>query len=195
MVAVGTVTVVALPVHHGLVPSRVERIADLAERDQAELGEHRVELVGDRLERAGQIAVRPRPVDVVQHRQQVGDYPTGGELADHDPVAVDPLAVVGVLGLQALQVGGALRELGLARSADARQRRAPRTSARSAAGSGSGWRASPVIGSILPLVADHHPIRLVRAWNDRSLLVTLGALVHDLGVDDGVVGGLARPAS
>jgi hypothetical protein len=58
--------------HNGLVPSRVESIADLAESDQA------------------------------VHRQQIGDYPTGGELANHDTIAVDPLAVVGELGLQAL---------------------------------------------------------------------------------------------
>jgi hypothetical protein len=88
--------------HNGLVPSRVESIADLAESDQAVLRENRVELVGDRLESAGQIAVRPSPIDIVQHRQQIGDYPTGGELANHDTIAVDPLAVVGELGLQAL---------------------------------------------------------------------------------------------
>jgi hypothetical protein len=72
----------AFLVHNGLVPSRVESIADLAESDQAVLRENRVELVGDRLESAGQIAVRPSPIDIVQHRQQIGDYPTGGELAE-----------------------------------------------------------------------------------------------------------------
>ena len=109
-------------VHDGLVPSWVESIANLTKGNQAVLRENRVELIGDRLERAGQITVRPSPIDIVQHRQQVGDYPTGGELTNHDPIAVDPLAVVGELGLQALQVRGALRELGLARAADAGQR-------------------------------------------------------------------------
>jgi len=36
-----------------------------------------------------------------------------GSSADGDPVPVDPLTVIGVLGLQSLQVGGPLRELSL----------------------------------------------------------------------------------
>ena len=56
------------------------------------------------LRRAGQVAVRPRPVDVVQHRQQLGEHPADGQLAGRQPLALGPLAVVGVLGLQPLQV-------------------------------------------------------------------------------------------
>ncbi len=51
-----------------------------------------------------------RLVDRVQDRKQPGQH-GGDRLLPHGgPVPVHALAVVGVLGLQALQVGGALRE-------------------------------------------------------------------------------------
>ena len=54
----------------------------------------------------------PRPVDVVEHRDQPGQRLDDGLLADGGPVAVDALAVVGVLRLQPLQVGGPFGQLG-----------------------------------------------------------------------------------
>jgi hypothetical protein len=53
----------------------------------------------------------PRLVDGVEHREQPGQRAGYGLLLDGCPVPVDALAVVGVLGLQALQVRGALRQL------------------------------------------------------------------------------------
>ena len=111
---------------------RVERVAHLAEGLEAELGEDALELVGHRLERAGEVAVLAGPVDVVEHRQQFGQHPADRNVARREPVALGPLAVVGVLGLDPLQVGGALGERGLQR------RRVPPTSA------SGGRRASPV---------------------------------------------------
>ena len=56
--------------HDCFVNGRVERVARFAECGQPELAQHGLELVGYRLERAGQVAVGPSPVDVVEHRQQ-----------------------------------------------------------------------------------------------------------------------------
>ena len=81
--------------------------------NQAELGQDRVELIGHRLECAGQITVRPGPIDVVEHRQQRRQHTADGDLAHGNAVALDPLAVVGVLGLQPLQIGRALGHRGL----------------------------------------------------------------------------------
>src|ERR1700683_1687130 len=55
----------------------------------------------------------PRLVDGVEHREQSGQRAGYGLLLDRRPVPVDALAVVGVLGLQALQVRSALRQLRL----------------------------------------------------------------------------------
>jgi hypothetical protein len=41
---------------HRFVLGRIERVAYLAEGDQAKFGQQRVELVRDRLERAGEVA-------------------------------------------------------------------------------------------------------------------------------------------
>jgi hypothetical protein len=82
-------------VQHGLVPSRIEPIADLAERDEAVLGEHRVELVSHRFERAGQIPVLPRAFDVVQHWQQISEYPARGQLAGERPCAFNSSCPMG----------------------------------------------------------------------------------------------------
>jgi hypothetical protein len=94
-------------VGHRLVQRRVERVAGCPDGPQAELLQHAFELVGNRLERTGEIAVLAGPLDVVQHRQQPGQDSPGRAVDHHDPVAVDPLAVVGVLGGDPLQVRGA----------------------------------------------------------------------------------------
>ena len=91
---------------------RVERHAGLGDALQAQPGEDAVELVGDRRERPLlQVAGRAAGFDVVQHRQQVGEHGLHGKLPHGLAVALDALAVVHVLGLQAQQV---LAELGLA---------------------------------------------------------------------------------
>src|SRR6185437_6735642 len=55
----------------------------------------------------------PRLVDGVEHRDQPGQRLEDGLLLDGGPVAVDALAIVGVLRLQPLQVGGPFGQLGL----------------------------------------------------------------------------------
>ena len=92
---------------------RVERVALFPVGHQAEPAGGRLQGIGDRLETAGQLAVFPGLVDGVEHGQQPGQRADYGLLADGDPVPVDPLAVIGVLGLQSLQVGGPLRQLSL----------------------------------------------------------------------------------
>src|SRR5690606_11260524 len=67
------------------------------------------------LEAAVELVVLTGAADVVQHREQLGQHLAEGLLADRDPVALDALAVVVVLGLQPLEVGETLRELGLQR--------------------------------------------------------------------------------
>ena len=67
--------------------------------------------LGDLLESAHQFPVLPGPADVVEHRQQRHQHVGERLLAYHQPVPVDPLAVVGVLRAHSLQVGGALGEL------------------------------------------------------------------------------------
>jgi len=57
-----------------------------------------------RLEAADQLAVIPRAVDVVEHRQEFGQEVRDGDLLDRDPVALHPAAVVLVLGLKPLKV-------------------------------------------------------------------------------------------
>src|SRR5215813_9106268 len=51
------------------------------------------------------------PADVVEHGQQLDQDAGQGELAHGGPVPVDPLAVVGILSLNPLQVGRALGQL------------------------------------------------------------------------------------
>src|ERR1700728_2804802 len=51
------------------------------------------------------------PADVVQHRQQRAQHVGQGLLANGQPVALDALAVVGVLRVHALQVRSALGQL------------------------------------------------------------------------------------
>ena len=70
---------------HGLVQRRVELVALVAEARKAKSLKGGHQLVGDRLQRAGlQVAVAAGAVEVVEHRQQLGDDrdlgPLGGEL-------------------------------------------------------------------------------------------------------------------
>ncbi len=107
---VDAVAEVGLGVHQRLVDGRVERLAGLAEPLQAVPPEHPLQLVRDRGERAGlQVPVLAGQVDVVQHRKQRLEDAAHGLVACDVAVALDPLAVVDVLGLQPLQVGQPLR--------------------------------------------------------------------------------------
>ncbi len=176
-----------------LVDRRVERLARLAEPLQTELADRRLECVGNRLEATLELAVLAGAADVVEHGQQVGEHVGQGQLPHRLPVALDAPPVVGVVGLQPLQVGGPLGELSprdaprpaavaapdVAPPAPAwpvgRRPRAGAAGSRTAPVSGSRRRSSRMIGPsvLLGLVV-------------RSLLVVL---VDDLGVDDiGVLG-------
>src|SRR5215475_3420507 len=90
---------------------RVERVARLAERSEAELCESRDELLGHRAEWADEVAVVPRPVEVVEHRQQLHQYARGRLLAGQRPVAFDTLPVVRILGGDSLQIASELAEV------------------------------------------------------------------------------------
>ncbi len=98
--------------HQRLVLRRVERVARLAELGQAELGDRSIECLGDLAKSTLELAVFASPADVVENRQQRGQRVADGEVANAVAVALDPLAVVGVFGLQPLQIGGAFGELG-----------------------------------------------------------------------------------
>ena len=114
MVAVGALGQLGLDVHQRLVVHRVERLARLAEADHPELGQHALELVGDRPRtgrprghRAGAPGgCRPAPGSIASMT-----LPTATSRCDL-AVTVDPPLVVDVLGLQALQVAGAARRPG-----------------------------------------------------------------------------------
>src|SRR5580704_3303219 len=95
-----------------LVDLGVKRIALFSVGHQAEAAERRLQRLGDLLETAGELAVFPSLVDRVKRREQPGQRAGHCLLANRGPVPVDALAVVGVLGLQPLQVG---RPLGQAR--------------------------------------------------------------------------------
>src|ERR1022692_1378718 len=97
-------------VHECLMQIRVERVAGLPVARPAELGGGRLGRLGHRLDPACQFLVLPGPADVVQYRQQLAEHRRQRLLPDRDPVPLDPLAVVGVLGLQALQVSRPLGE-------------------------------------------------------------------------------------
>ena len=148
---------------HGLVHRRVERLALGAEGLEAELLHHGHELVGDRLERAAQVAVRAGPLDVVEHREQLADE-LGPRVDQHRlAVAVDPPPVVRVLGGEPLQVRRALRDLGgqlgdagvVGRGVRGLGGRGGPGAARSP----SGVRTAPVSGSIRPRSGAGRPPR------------------------------------
>ena len=97
--------------HQRLVDPRVELVAHLSERRQPEPVDRALERLGDGLEAAVQLVVVASPADVVEHRQQRGQHVGDRGVADDLAVAVDPALVVDVLGLQPLQVSGALGKL------------------------------------------------------------------------------------
>src|SRR6478735_625343 len=96
-----------------LVDVRVERLAGCTELGQAEPAHDPLQRVGDGLEAAFHLAVLAGPVDVVEHREQRRERAVRRVLPDQVTVAVDASLVVDVLGLQPLQVRGALRQLAL----------------------------------------------------------------------------------
>ena len=72
----------------------------------------RLERLADRLEATLELAVRAGPADVVEHGQQVGENAGQRDLLRGHAVTVDPTPVVGVLGLQPLEISSALGQLG-----------------------------------------------------------------------------------
>ncbi len=106
------------------MPLRVERLADLAERGEAELLGRRPQLRRDRRERRVglEIAVLLGTVEVVEHGQQHRHRLTDRALALELAVRLGALAVVRVLGRDPLEVGevlvGRLLHLGLGRVQD-----------------------------------------------------------------------------
>ncbi len=94
----------------------------LAARLQAELGHRGDQLVGDGAERPGQVAVGAGLVQVVQDRQQPEHHARLRRRRLGLPVLVDPAPVIGVLGGDPLQVGGAFGRLRRARFSSAADR-------------------------------------------------------------------------
>src|SRR5699024_2666767 len=103
---------------HGLVLLRVERYSRLAEALEPEPVEGRDELVRNSLERPRhEVAVLTGPVEVVEQLEHLADH-RGPRLLDGDrPFALLALAVVRVLGLQALQIARQLGDAGVDRVA------------------------------------------------------------------------------
>ncbi len=88
------------------VQRRVELVALVTECRKAKPLKGGGQFVGDRLQRTGlQIAVAARPVEIVEHRKQLGDRGGLGALGDDLLVPQRALAVVVVLRLHALQRG------------------------------------------------------------------------------------------
>ena len=132
---------------HGLVQRRVELVTLGAEGDQPQPCQGADQLVGDRLQRTGlQVAVAAGAVEVVEHRQQLADHdglgPLGGDLL----VAQRALAVVGEVGLDALQVRGQLGDL--VGSPPSRRRGASGAGPLGAGAGAALSRTSPVSGSM-----------------------------------------------
>ena len=71
-----------------------------------------VESFGDLAKSAFELAVFACPADVIENRQQRRQRVTDGEVAYGFAVTFDALAVVGVLGLHPLEIGGSLGQLG-----------------------------------------------------------------------------------
>lgn len=97
----------------GLVPGGVEGFSRHSDGLQPEAGEMVLQDVGDRLQAAGHFAVLSGPVDGIQDGKQPGQDVGHRDLPDRQAIALHPLVVVVVLGLQSLKVGRALGELRL----------------------------------------------------------------------------------
>ncbi len=131
---------------NGLVQRRIELVALVAEARKTQPLKGCRQLVGHRLQRTGlQVPVAAGTVEVVEHRQQLGDNRGLGALGDELLVAQRALAVVVVLRLDALQGGLELGDL-------FRRRRSAASAASGAgplgAGPAAGSRISPVSGSM-----------------------------------------------
>src|SRR5690606_19366608 len=100
----------------GVNPCIVDRLvggrALLAGQLLAHLRERAHQLLGDVLAPADQPAVAPRATDVVDHGQQFAEDVGDRRLLHGAPVPLHAATVVLVLGLEALEVGGALVERG-----------------------------------------------------------------------------------
>ena len=173
-----------------------------------------------------ELAVLTGPVDGVEHVDDRRERGVRRVLADQLPVAVDPALVVEVLGLEPLQVGGALGERLLELRGDRWRRGTDSSSSSSSRSDGS---SGPPSSSMLSHAADvGEPgvdlgLGAVRLGRGRSRAATsrsegepllrlplppgghldspspsvpravgVTGLVHDLGVDDVVVGRAGR---
>ena len=142
---------------NGLVQRRVEFVALGSESRKAQSLKGSHQFVGDRLQRTGlQIAVAARPVEIVEHRKQLGDDGGLRALGNQLLIAQRPLPVVVVLRFDALQGGLELGDLIRVRSrGDGSSRRRP-TWGRA----GSVLTNFAGLGIDTPFVGDGH--RLVR---------------------------------
>ena len=136
----------------------------------------RLELLGDRREGALEFAVTPRGGDVVEDGNEGLDDPRDGEIARQPAIALDALAVVDVLRLQALKVAEVLgaspsasRETSTASSTSASRGRTPRV------------RPPRVRRRRLPAWSG------VMGPSGVSVRLLGVVLVHDLGVDHVVI--------
>jgi hypothetical protein len=87
-----------------LVPGRVEPVALRPERRQAELRQRRRQLLGHGAERADQVAMVTGSIKIIEYGKQRGQHAAGRLLHHQGTVPIDPLAVVGELGAEPLQV-------------------------------------------------------------------------------------------
>src|SRR5690606_6122534 len=145
-----------------LVHGRVEGLALLPVRAQAQLGEGGLQQLGHLGEAANELAVLTRPADVVEHGQELVEHAADGLLPDQRLVPLDSLAVVAELRLDALEVRRPLRE----KIRDLRIGRS-RRSLRAAAGLlvllllpllRGGLPGLPGLRIDLPLIADDRPL-------------------------------------
>src|SRR3954451_3359663 len=90
------------------VEVRVERVTRLAVLDQTGRRHDPLQLLGNGGEAGLELPVLAGPVDRVEHVDDRGERGVRRVLAHQLTVTVDPALVVEVLGLEALQVGGAL---------------------------------------------------------------------------------------
>ena len=96
--------------HEGLVQHRVELVANLTETLHAVGTAHLLKLVGHQLETALEFAMLPGHRHGVQHGHEIGEHLLDPGALGQVTVPIDAPLVVDVLGLQTLQVLGALGE-------------------------------------------------------------------------------------